>query len=260
MTNLIPFQFESNEIRVVVDDRGEPLFVGKDVCQALGYANANKAMRDHCKGITVRYPLLTPGGMQEVRVLTESDVYRLVIHCTLPAGEAFEAWIMEEILPSIRKTGKYEAPKKASASPSMKDSLLFLKESAKMLRMSETSVNKGLRVIADVYNMPSGLLPSYSTEGLVQSLSDLLKSHNIPMSAVAANKILIEKGYLTVLQRRTSGNKMEDFKSITEKGLKYGRNDTPPECPNKTNPQWYVDKFSELAEILIKSSDEKSAK
>lgn len=89
------------------DEAGEPLFVGKDVCEALGYANPNKAMGDHCKGITIRYPLMTAGGMQNVRVLIEPDVMRLVVSCTLPEGRRFEAWVFEEVLPPIRKTGAY---------------------------------------------------------------------------------------------------------------------------------------------------------
>ena len=70
MSTLIPFQFESTAIRVVTDEHGEPLFVGKDICDALGYTNHNRAMGDHCKGVRKLYPLQTPGGMQVVRVLT----------------------------------------------------------------------------------------------------------------------------------------------------------------------------------------------
>ncbi len=86
MSNLIPFQFESTSIRVVTDDNGEPLFVGKDICDALGYANDSDAMKRHCKGVGKRYPLQTAGGMQEVRVLTEPDVMRLMVNSTLPAS------------------------------------------------------------------------------------------------------------------------------------------------------------------------------
>lgn len=112
MKELMPFSFENREIRVITID-GEPWFVGKDVCEALGYVNPNKAMSDHCKGVTKRYPLQTAGGLQEVRILSEPDVYRLIASCTLPEGERFERWVFEEVLPSIRKTGRYELPKPA---------------------------------------------------------------------------------------------------------------------------------------------------
>ena len=105
--NLIPFQFESTSIRVVTDESGEPLFVAKDICEALGYKDPTTAVRNHCKGVPKQHPLQTPGGMQELRVLTEPDVLRLIVNSTLPAAEAFERMVFEEILPTIRKTGGY---------------------------------------------------------------------------------------------------------------------------------------------------------
>jgi prophage antirepressor-like protein len=62
------FEFGGNAVRVVGGEDGEPQFVGKDVCDALGYTNPTKAMNDHCKGLTKRYPLATAGGVQEFRV------------------------------------------------------------------------------------------------------------------------------------------------------------------------------------------------
>ena len=98
--------FENRPVRII-EENGEPLFVGRDVCTLLGYKNPNKAMNDHCKGITKRYPLSTDGGVQEVRVLTEPDVMRLICGSKLPAAVRFEKWVFEEVLPSIRKTGSY---------------------------------------------------------------------------------------------------------------------------------------------------------
>jgi prophage antirepressor-like protein len=109
MNGLIPFQFDGREIRVVADESGEPLFVGKDICDALGFSNSSKAMGDHCKGVTKRYPLQTSGGLQEMRVLAEPDVLRLIVSCNLPAAQAFERLVFEEILPTIRRTGGYSA-------------------------------------------------------------------------------------------------------------------------------------------------------
>lgn len=123
MSGLIPFQFDGREIRVVTDDKGEPLFVGKDICAALGYADATSAIRNHCKGVPIQHPLRTAGGTQDVRVLTEPDVLRLIVNCTLPAAQAFERLVFEEILPTIRRTGSYVAPgaKAPSALESVKE-------------------------------------------------------------------------------------------------------------------------------------------
>ena len=107
MNEVQVFSFESSHIRTMEDDLGNTLFVGKDVCDVLGYRNPTDAMNQHCKGVAKRYPLQTEGGMQDVRVLTEADVLRLVISSNLPAAVKFEAWVFEEVLPTIRKTGSY---------------------------------------------------------------------------------------------------------------------------------------------------------
>lgn len=118
MHQVIPFAFDGKEIRVIRDENGEPLFVGKDICESLGYSNHNDAMNLHCKGVVKRYPLQTAGGKQQVRVLTEGDMYRLMTHSKLESAERFEALVFDEILPTIRKTGKYEAkPVSAANAP-----------------------------------------------------------------------------------------------------------------------------------------------
>lgn len=87
---------------------GKPYFMAADVANALGYSNARKAVSDHCKGVTKR-DTLTNGGVQPVSFIPESDVYRLIIRSKLPGAERFEAWVVEEVLPTIRKTGGYVA-------------------------------------------------------------------------------------------------------------------------------------------------------
>ena len=94
------------QIRTVTVN-GAVLFGGKDVAIALGYANPADALTRHCKGVVNRYPLETPGGIQQIRFITEGDVYRLIVSSHLPAAEKFEAWVFDEVLPSIRRTGLY---------------------------------------------------------------------------------------------------------------------------------------------------------
>ena len=106
MSNVAIFNFESKAIRSVVID-GEPWFVGKDVAESLGYSDTVNALKQHAKGVVKHHPLQTAGGMQEARILSEPDVLRLIVGSKLPSAQVFEAWVFEEVLPSIRKTGKY---------------------------------------------------------------------------------------------------------------------------------------------------------
>lgn len=114
MSSLIPFSFETHSVRVVMID-GNPWFVGKDVAEVLGYKDTVNALKLHCKGVAKYHPLQTPGGIQEVRIINEPDTFRLIVGSTLPEAERFEAWLFEEVLPAIRKTGRYEAPEAAES-------------------------------------------------------------------------------------------------------------------------------------------------
>lgn len=114
MSDLSVFAFDSQVVRVVMVD-GEPWFVGKDVAEVLGYARPNDALQQHCKGAVKRRPLSTPGGTQELRIISEPDMLRLIVGSKLPAAEAFERWVFEVVLPSIRKTGAYVDPKAPGA-------------------------------------------------------------------------------------------------------------------------------------------------
>ncbi|WP_419654022.1 Bro-N domain-containing protein [Xylella fastidiosa] len=107
---ITPFQFESHAVRTVVDDHGEVWFVGKDVADVLGYADHRKALDAHCKGGAKRLPLPTAGGIQEIRIISEPDMLRLIVSSKLPAAERFERWVFEEVLPTLRKTGTYSTP------------------------------------------------------------------------------------------------------------------------------------------------------
>lgn len=109
MNEISIFHFQNCEVRTVVID-GEPWFVGKDVCLTLGYADPTTAIRSHCRGVQKLHPIIDRlGRKQEVRILPESDVMRLICGSTLPEAVAFEKLVFEEILPSIRKHGGYIA-------------------------------------------------------------------------------------------------------------------------------------------------------
>ena len=96
---------EFGEIRTVEID-GNPYFVANDVANALGYSNPRKAIIDHCKGVTKR-DTPTSSGVQSMSYINEGDLYRLIVKSKLPSAEKFEKWVMEDILPSIRKNGGY---------------------------------------------------------------------------------------------------------------------------------------------------------
>ena len=98
---------EFGEVRMANID-GKPYFVATDVATALGYATPRDAISRHCKGV-VKHDTPTSSGVQSMSYINEGDLYRLIMKSKLPSAERFEKWVMEEVLPSIRKNGGYIA-------------------------------------------------------------------------------------------------------------------------------------------------------
>lgn len=139
--DLIPFRFENHDIRVVHVD-GEPHFAGKDVADALGYVDATTAIRSHCRGVQKLHPIPDAlGRMQQSRVLAEADVLRLIVSSTLPGAEAFERWVFEEVLPSIRRTGSYSVPVRALTAAEM-----FLQNAQMMVDIEQRQLVQGEKI------------------------------------------------------------------------------------------------------------------
>ncbi len=101
---------EFGEIRTVEID-GEPWLVGKDVAQALGYNDTDKAIRNHVDDddkLTRQFG--GSGQNRNMTIINESGVYSLVFSSKLPGAKAFKHWVTSEVLPSIRKHGGYLSP------------------------------------------------------------------------------------------------------------------------------------------------------
>lgn len=103
------FAFEGTEVRTVIVD-GEPWFVGTDVASVLGYANGRDALATLPSRMrnTVAISDGKRGNPNRV-IITEPGVYRLVMRSNLPAAERFQDWLAEQVLPAIRKTGRFDA-------------------------------------------------------------------------------------------------------------------------------------------------------
>lgn len=98
---------EFGEIRTVMIE-GEPWFVGKDVCRALGYADTYSGVRKNVDAEDKRgCPVGSTSGTQEMIVINESGLYSLIFGSKLESAKKFKKWVTSEVLPSIRKTGSY---------------------------------------------------------------------------------------------------------------------------------------------------------
>lgn len=111
-TVLIPFQFQSHQIRAIKDEHGEPWIVAKDVCAVLDLVNVSMALSalDDDEKMTLTNSdghSGQRGGAQFYNVINESGLYALIFKSRKPEARAFRKWVTSEVLPAIRKTGQY---------------------------------------------------------------------------------------------------------------------------------------------------------
>ena len=109
-TNIQIFNHEMfGEIRTMTDEKGETFFVGKDVAKALGYSNPLKAIRDHVDAEDKKGERIVHSGQgRNIIFINESGLYALVLSSKLEQARAFKRWVTSEVLPAIRRTGRYE--------------------------------------------------------------------------------------------------------------------------------------------------------
>lgn len=117
MADITPFNFGIFSVRVIIRDN-QPWFVANDICNALGYSNASKAIGDHLdddERSTITNRESRNGGGKLV-IINESGLYALVLRSRKPEARKFAKWVTSEVLPSIRQTGNYGQPNQEATS------------------------------------------------------------------------------------------------------------------------------------------------
>ena len=98
------FNHLGNDIRVMTDEQGEPLFVLKDICDALEIGNpSDVARRLDSEGVSTTEVIDNRGVQQKTNVVTEPGLYEVIIRSDKPEATQFRRWVTSEVLPSIRK-------------------------------------------------------------------------------------------------------------------------------------------------------------
>lgn len=110
MNNLQIFDSpDFGQIRTI-QQNGEPWFVGKDVAKILGYERADNAIRNHVDDEDkLMHQISASGQNREMYIINESGLYSLILSSKMPKAKEFKRWVTSEVIPAIRKTGKYEA-------------------------------------------------------------------------------------------------------------------------------------------------------
>ena len=201
MNNIRIFQNEQfGQVRIAMNENGEPLFCLADVAKALGYSRPADAVSQHCKGGAILpTPTVNQYGatvMQEMKYGKEGEVYRLTMKSKLPDAEKFQDWVCDEVLPSIRKTGGYmiskpeDTPEELMARALLvaQDALRRREERIANLEQQTALQSKELQDAAPKVNYYEKVLQSTSTYNTNQIAKEL------GMSAVTLNQKLREMG------------------------------------------------------------------
>ena len=196
MNDIILFRNpEFGDIRTVtIND--EPWLVGKDVAEALGYANPKNAVPDHVDGEDKLSTQIEYAGQKRtVTLINESGLYSLVLSSKLPGARKFRHWVTAEVLPSIRKHGAYATPdtlERMIADPDTTIRLLQeLKGEQDKRKALETKVeeDRPKTVFADAVSVSN-------TSILIGELAKLLKQNGVD---IGQNRLFVwmrERGYL----------------------------------------------------------------
>ncbi|WP_409968482.1 BRO family protein [Bengtsoniella intestinalis] len=175
------------KVRTMVED-GTVLFCANDVANVLGYTNARDAMRRHCKGV-VKHDTLTEGGIQSLSFIPEPDVYRLIFRSKLPAAQAFEQWVVEVVLPTIRKTGEYAVTKK----------LIELQDKADYFdAIVDTNLLTNIRTTAKELHIPERLFTFL--------LEDMDLAFRTPQRLLIPTAYMMNNGYAVLKEYSRNGH------------------------------------------------------
>lgn len=233
------FQFGNHEVRVVVAENNEPMFVAKDVCNVLGYSNDRDAIIRHCKSEgVVKHDTLTNGGMQGITLINEGNLYRLILKSKKKEAEEFETWVCDEVLPSIRKHGAYLTDNTIENVLLNPDLLIGLATQLKNERAEKLKLQKQISIQSakiefidrvldadekiDIGQCAKILELPFGRNTLFKELRErgvFFKSKNEP------KQLYIDKGYFQLKEKWIERNSHDSFMIIkilvTQRGLGY---------------------------------------
>lgn len=200
--------FESKEfgqVRSVLRD-GEPWFVAADVCSALEISNNRDAMARLDADEKDVALTDTPGGQQEMSIVNEPGLYSLVLGSRKPEAKAFKRWITHEVIPSIRKTGQYQAKPK-SALELFAQSVAAMQEMEKKQQVLEDRqivVEKRLDNIGDIVSLNPNSWRKECTAIVAKTAEKMGGFAFIPNVNAEIYKLMLERFGIDLKRRLTN--------------------------------------------------------
>lgn len=177
---------EFGTVRVVRGDDGEPMFVAKDVCAALSIApTAASRLDEDEKGLRLTQ---TPGGEQNVLLVTEPGFYKLVMRSRKPEAKAFQRWVTHEVLPALRRDGGYMVARDETPEQTMARAVLLAQQTIDRQK-SRIAELEPKALFADAVAASDGTC-------LVGELAKMMRQNGVEVGQNRLFAMLREDGYL----------------------------------------------------------------
>lgn len=201
MNDLQLFKFENKKVRSLCID-GEPWFVGKDVANILGYQNGSRDINRHVEDEDRQnYQNGTFDSPRGMTIINESGLYSLILFSKLPSAKEFKHWITSEVLPQIRKTGKY-APKPLSREELLAKAVL---EADTMIKEQKELIEQKTKELEEKNNKLEEQKPKVifaesvvasDSAILVRELAHLIKQNGFAIGEKRLYAWMRERGYI----------------------------------------------------------------
>lgn len=195
---VVPFQNETLNctIRAVVKD-GEPWFVAKDICDALGYGNSRDALSTHVRDKWKNTVVIRDGipGNPEKTIINEAGLFALVMKSKMPKAVEFQDWVCEEVLPSIRKHGSYATEIKLEEMLADPDTMILTLQALKTEREKRRALEAKAAENSPKVLFTDAVMASNSSIS-IRELARFLHQNHIDIGQNRLFRQLREEGYL----------------------------------------------------------------
>lgn len=215
MNNLQIFNStEFGQVRIV-QQNGEPWFIGKDVAEILGYSNTKDAIAKHVDDEDkLGSQIATSGQNRNMTIINESGLYSLILSSKMPKAKEFKRWVTSEVIPAIRKHGGYLTADKIEQALTDPDTIIKLATTLKEERAARQQAEASLQAAKPKVLFADAVSASDSTI-LIGDLAKILKQNGYNTGQKRLFQWLRDNGYL--IKRQGA-----DYNSPTQRSMELG--------------------------------------
>lgn len=225
MDNLKLFENpDFGDVRVLLDEKSNPWFVGNDIARCLGYENLGNAVKrfvddedsiiltSDCKSMGFKINPLINQAVREIKLINESGMYSLIMSSKMESAKKFKRWVTSEVLPSIRKTGSYSMPSKNELPSDYIEALEALLKSEKEKRAlaeAKKAAEEAKRISDNIIKEQAPMVEfaktaeiAQETDMLIREVREKLEAHGYDIAEKNLRILLEDKKFFAKTGKR----------------------------------------------------------